>query len=201
MTVSRMKNAMMNSLSFRIYMAIHEWYMRALETGTSLACDVYLDGETIRTAAVGLNPGEMPGELIVEGATATDYVDDDPADYTPEEFATNCMISHGEIEVEEKRGPGRPEIGPAIQVRLPEDLLAAVDAKAEAENVSRAEMVRTLLDEAISIRRRTVWCSMCAEAFVVPESEIGPSDNDPIEWGEQAIDDYLRKIGHGCYAT
>jgi len=51
--------------------------------------------------------------------------------------------------IEEERGPGRPEIGPAIQVRLPEDLLAAVDARADAEGVSRAEMVRMLLAEAL----------------------------------------------------
>ena len=52
-------------------------------------------------------------------------------------------------ELEDERGPGRPEIGPTIQVRLPEDLLAQIDAKAEAENVSRAEMVRALLGEAL----------------------------------------------------
>jgi hypothetical protein len=48
-------------------------------------------------------------------------------------------------ELEEERGPGRPKIGPAIQVRLPEDILAAVDARAEATGVSRAEMIRTTL--------------------------------------------------------
>jgi hypothetical protein len=52
-------------------------------------------------------------------------------------------------ELEDERGPGRPEIGPAIQVRLPEDLLAQIDAKAEDDGVSRAEMVRTLLGEAL----------------------------------------------------
>lgn len=52
-------------------------------------------------------------------------------------------------ELEDERGPGRPEIGPAIQVRLPEDMLAAVDSRADAEGVSRAEMVRMLLAEAL----------------------------------------------------
>lgn len=146
--MSHMKTAMLESASYRIYAAIHEWYMRALETGTSLACDVYLDGDRVRTAATGLQPGEVPGRLILEDVTATDYIDDDPATYTAEEFATACMMSHGEIEAL-KRGPGRPEIGPAIQVRLPEDLLAAVDARADAEGVSRAEMVRMLLAEAL----------------------------------------------------
>jgi hypothetical protein len=45
--------------------------------------------------------------------------------------------------------PGRPEIGPKIEVRLPENLLTKVDARADAEGVSRAEMVRMLLAEAL----------------------------------------------------
>ena len=52
-------------------------------------------------------------------------------------------------EVAEERGPGRPEVGPAIQVRLPGDLLARLDTRAEAEGVSRAEMVRQLLETAL----------------------------------------------------
>lgn len=51
--------------------------------------------------------------------------------------------------IEEERGPGRPEIGPTIQVRLPENLLTQVDARADAEGVSRAEMVRMLLAKAL----------------------------------------------------
>jgi hypothetical protein len=57
-------------------------------------------------------------------------------------------------ELEEERGPGRPEVGPAIHIRLSEDLLARVDQLSEIEGVSRAEMVRTLLDEAIANRRQ-----------------------------------------------
>ena len=93
--MAKMKTAMMNSLSFRVYMAIHSWYMRALEAGTHEACDVYLDGDRIRTTLVGLDPGQVPGELIIENTTATDYIDDDPETYTPEEFATACIIAHG----------------------------------------------------------------------------------------------------------
>lgn len=37
---------------------------------------------------------------------------------------------------------GRPEIGPAINIRLPDDLLADVDAYAKRFDISRAEVVR-----------------------------------------------------------
>lgn len=52
-------------------------------------------------------------------------------------------------EIEGERGPGRPEIGPAVLIRLPEELLAEVDSRAEAEEVSRAEIVRRLLTETL----------------------------------------------------
>ena len=44
---------------------------------------------------------------------------------------------------------GRPPIGPPFQIRLPDDLLAKLDARAAAEGVSRAEMVRRLLAVAL----------------------------------------------------
>lgn len=40
---------------------------------------------------------------------------------------------------------GRPPIGPRFEIRLPEDLLAKVDAMAEKEGVKRVEMIRRLL--------------------------------------------------------
>jgi metal-responsive CopG/Arc/MetJ family transcriptional regulator len=40
---------------------------------------------------------------------------------------------------------GRPEIGQPINIRLGDDLLAAVDAKAERLRVSRAELIRKIL--------------------------------------------------------
>lgn len=42
---------------------------------------------------------------------------------------------------------GRPEIGKPINVRLGDDLLEAVDARAERLGYSRAEVVRTILDD------------------------------------------------------
>lgn len=40
---------------------------------------------------------------------------------------------------------GRPEIGQPINVRLGDELLAAVNAKADAIGISRAEMIRMIL--------------------------------------------------------
>jgi hypothetical protein len=52
-------------------------------------------------------------------------------------------------EIEEERGPGRPEIGPVIQVRLPEELLQQVDTAAKKAGLSRAETIRQLLEGAL----------------------------------------------------
>ena len=52
--------------------------------------------------------------------------------------------------VPEESGPGRPEVGPAIHTRLPADLLDQVDERAKAEGVTRAEMIRSLLAQALA---------------------------------------------------
>jgi len=53
-------------------------------------------------------------------------------------------------EIEEERGPGRPEVGPAIHVRLGDDLLGQLDAYASERGLNRAEAVRVLLGEALT---------------------------------------------------
>jgi len=50
------------------------------------------------------------------------------------------------FDVTEQRGPGRPEIGPAINVRLGADRLESVDTWAREHAVSRAEAIRHLID-------------------------------------------------------
>jgi hypothetical protein len=52
-------------------------------------------------------------------------------------------------EIEEERGPGRPEVGKPINVRLGDDLLARVDERAKAEGKTRADMLRDLVSQAI----------------------------------------------------
>lgn len=40
---------------------------------------------------------------------------------------------------------GRPRVGPAVTIRLPEDLLAMVDHFADLKKLNRAEAIRILL--------------------------------------------------------
>lgn len=49
-------------------------------------------------------------------------------------------------DVEEERSPGRPEIGPQIKVRIPEDTLTQVDAAAAAAGVSRSAWIREAVE-------------------------------------------------------
>lgn len=44
---------------------------------------------------------------------------------------------------------GRPEIGRPINIRLGDDLLAEVDAYAEAEGIKRAEAIRQLVQRGL----------------------------------------------------
>jgi predicted DNA binding CopG/RHH family protein len=45
---------------------------------------------------------------------------------------------------------GRPEIGKPITVRLPDDLVATIDAKADRLGMPRAELIRMLLADRLS---------------------------------------------------
>ena len=46
---------------------------------------------------------------------------------------------------EPERGPGRPEIGKAIDVRLPTEQLAYITAWAKEADISRAEVLRIIV--------------------------------------------------------
>jgi hypothetical protein len=54
--------------------------------------------------------------------------------------------------LEEESGPnlgGRPAVGTKVETRLPDDLLARLDERAETEGVARAEMIRRLVTAAL----------------------------------------------------
>lgn len=53
-------------------------------------------------------------------------------------------------DVEEERGPGRPEIGPAFSLRFPTDMLERLDARAKDAGTSRAAMIRRAVEEMLS---------------------------------------------------
>lgn len=48
----------------------------------------------------------------------------------------------------ETADPGRPEIGPAVKIRLPVDVLDAIDAEAEAAGLTRSAWIREALTRA-----------------------------------------------------
>ena len=78
-------------------------------------------------------------------------------EFISNERARDWLLKNGHDEaverlfgpIEEERGPGRPEIGPAIQIRLPEDMLARIDQQAKELGTSRAERIRQLLAQAM----------------------------------------------------
>lgn len=45
---------------------------------------------------------------------------------------------------------GRPPVGPAINMRFPEELLAEIDAYAEAAGISRAAAIRRLVQAGLA---------------------------------------------------
>lgn len=51
--------------------------------------------------------------------------------------------------IEDERGPGRPEIGPEVYTRLPQEVIEQLDAAAKVADVSRAEIIRRLLERAL----------------------------------------------------
>lgn len=77
------------------------------------------------------------------------YVSDDEA----REWLLKCgrdeAVEQYFGELEEESGPGRPAIGPMVNVRLGEELTKRVDA-ARQEGESRAAAIRRLLEQALS---------------------------------------------------
>lgn len=78
-------------------------------------------------------------------------------EFVTDEAAREWLIAQNEDaaveehfgELEEERGPGRPEVGGAVHLRLG-DLLPKLDARAKEMGVARAEAARRLLAEALA---------------------------------------------------
>ena len=47
-------------------------------------------------------------------------------------------------------GRGRPPVGPRVNIRIPVEVIAALDAEAERLGVNRSELVRRILCEALT---------------------------------------------------
>ena len=66
-----------------------------------------------------------------------------------------------------KNRAGRPAIGDPIQIRLPADTLAEIDATAEAEGVTRSQWIR----QAIAARLR--WAKPVAPTYTITDKTTG----------------------------
>jgi hypothetical protein len=60
------------------------------------------------------------------------------------------------VTTETKRRPGRPTVGGRVTVSLSPDRLARIDAAAALARISRAEMLRRIIDAALDGRTITV---------------------------------------------
>jgi hypothetical protein len=84
-----------------------------------------------------------------------DWLDDydwqlDSADREDEWTASEQLSAESAPRIRWRGRSGRPEIGPAINVRLDQALLARLDADAETHGESRAAALRRLLSTALS---------------------------------------------------
>lgn len=52
---------------------------------------------------------------------------------------------------EPEHGPGRPQIGRVVDVRMPDEMIAALDAEADRRGVPRAELVREFVAQALGM--------------------------------------------------
>lgn len=59
----------------------------------------------------------------------------------------------GKLAEEEDRRPGRPAVGEPVNIRLGDDLLAMVDDYASKRQISRAEAMRRLIQDAVTRAR------------------------------------------------
>lgn len=73
-------------------------------------------------------------------------------------------------------GRGRPTTGTKVQVRIPPDLLARIDAEAEREGVTRAEAVRGLL--ALGIAETAPGWTTWSVDIVASSAHTGCHDED-----------------------
>lgn len=74
---------------------------------------------------------------------------------------------------------GRPEIGPVVQIRLPEDLVGCVDA--ERGPVPRAEWLRDLIAEAVARLRGPTAEQLRARADLVAAVAAGQRSSEDLD--------------------
>lgn len=112
------------------------------------------DGNNQADVHVGANRGQnlirtAGGRWVIEQWSAWVSEEDTYEFVTDEQARTWLLVNESDEliekwfgEVEEEKGPGRPEVGPAFSVRFPADLLAWVDRRANEDGVTRAALLR-----------------------------------------------------------
>lgn len=83
------------------------------------------------------------------GPNAYRFLDDDEArDWLLRSEVNDTAVAEHFGSAEPERGPGRPEIGPQIKVRLTPQTIDIVDARAAAEGITRAAWIRKAVEVA-----------------------------------------------------
>lgn len=91
--------------------------------------------------------GSRPRYMLISDAEALEWLRVDESD------EANAIIARywpGDDDDVDVRGPGRPEVGPQISVRIPEDVLGVLDTLAEQRGLTRSELVRQLIADALA---------------------------------------------------
>jgi hypothetical protein len=70
---------------------------------------------------------------------------------------------------------GRPEIGPEVKFRVPEEVRDAVDALADSNGTNRAEQLRRIVIDGVPLRETSAPCPYCGETF------YAPGNQDPLK--------------------
>lgn len=85
-----------------------------------------------------------------DGPDTCEFVTDEQArDWLIRSECNDDAVEQYFGKLEEERGPGRPEVGKPINVRLGDDLLAQVDAEAARRGKTRAITLRELVAQAL----------------------------------------------------
>lgn len=129
------------------YRAEHEWDERAGDLVDKITRSPWIDEYLFRTRG---------GRWVLNHDAHRYFSGSDTYRFVTDEQARDWLLRSGldEVaeehfgEIEEERGPGCPEVGGLVQVRLG-DLLERVDAWAAGKHANRAEAVRQLVARAL----------------------------------------------------
>lgn len=118
--------------------------------GIESGIDHQLGGEWLYRTPGGRWVRNRDAKNFYNGPETYEFVTDDEARDWLLRNSHDEAVTKWFGEIEEERGPGRPEVGKPINLRLGDDLLDRVDAEAKRRGKTRAETVRELVAAALS---------------------------------------------------